>query len=86
LEEKNIFSKNYLSILSLNFLLHIIVENADSGEPIVFKSDGSRFETSTRTLKLYSNARYKLTFFFFYFYFSLNFSLIFLFNFNFILV
>uniref|UniRef100_A0A915C921 CB1 cannabinoid receptor-interacting protein 1 n=1 Tax=Parascaris univalens TaxID=6257 RepID=A0A915C921_PARUN len=44
-----------------SFELHLSIRNAENGEPIVFKSDGSRFETSTRTLKLCSNARYKLS-------------------------
>uniref|UniRef100_A0A914BWJ5 CB1 cannabinoid receptor-interacting protein 1 n=1 Tax=Acrobeloides nanus TaxID=290746 RepID=A0A914BWJ5_9BILA len=42
------------------FQLIISWRNAESGDPIAFKQDGQRFKTSTRTLKFFSNALYKI--------------------------
>ncbi|TKR60373.1 hypothetical protein L596_027628 [Steinernema carpocapsae] len=42
-----------------SFQLSISIRNSDTNEQIAFKADGHRFETSTTTLKFFSNAKYK---------------------------
>ena len=37
----------------------MIFSNWDTGAPITFKQDGKRFETNSRTLKFYSDIKYK---------------------------
>ncbi|KAI6189519.1 CB1 cannabinoid receptor-interacting protein 1 [Aphelenchoides bicaudatus] len=42
------------------FQLNIRISNIDTNQPVAFKQDGKRFETSERTLKFCSNAKYKI--------------------------
>ncbi|CAD5207520.1 unnamed protein product [Bursaphelenchus okinawaensis] len=42
------------------FQLILSFKNAENNENVVFKQDGQRFGTSQRTLKLFSNAKYKI--------------------------
>ncbi|KAK0410883.1 hypothetical protein QR680_005379 [Steinernema hermaphroditum] len=41
------------------FQLTISIRNSETNEPIAFKADGQRFQTSSTTLKFSSNAKYK---------------------------
>ncbi|KAI6213930.1 CB1 cannabinoid receptor-interacting protein 1 [Aphelenchoides besseyi] len=46
--------------LNSGLQINIRITNAETNEKIAFKQDGKRFETSERTLKLCSNAKYKI--------------------------
>jgi len=42
------------------FQLNMRISNVETNQPISFKQDGKRFETSERTLKFCANAKYKI--------------------------